>query len=95
MRTMAEMETGILEAHQIRAKHDGVHAVHSYVAVMELCRDFATQGAWAPYVDGMFDEALAKLRIIARTGFAPKSSAHALPRRPHVARSYAHHSAEL
>jgi hypothetical protein len=81
MRTTDDMDAAIMEAKLIRARHDGVHLVHSYLAVLELCRELATQGAWGEYIDGMFDEAMMKMRHIERTGFAPKPTLSPVVRR--------------
>ena len=73
MFTPEELDAALLEAHLVRARHDGVHLVHSYVAVMELCRELRSQGSWGPPLDKMFDEAWAKVRFISRHGYAPKT----------------------
>ena len=72
MKTTTEMDAAIEEAKQIRARHDGVHQIHSYVAVMTMCRELVSAGSWAQCLGPMFDEALASVRHVDRTGFAPK-----------------------
>jgi hypothetical protein len=69
--TLHEIDSAIAEAEGVRSRHDGVHAIHSYVSVLSLCRCFAESGEWPETADRSFGSTMTKIRCIDRTGFAP------------------------
>ena len=66
---MKDLDAAISEAELVRARHGGVHAIHSYVSVLHFCRDFAELGDWPASVDTCFVETVANIRYVDRTGF--------------------------
>jgi len=71
--TLAEIDSAILEAEQVRASHDGVHTIHSCVMVLLLCRTFAENGDWSDSNTEDFHGTVTKVRCINRTGFPPRA----------------------
>jgi hypothetical protein len=71
VKTIAEIDAALMEAEQIRSRHDGVHSVHSCVAMLELIRGLMEMGAWRETAETAFDETMRRLRRIDRTGFDP------------------------
>jgi hypothetical protein len=71
VKTIEEIDVALIEAEQIRSRHDGVHSVHSCVAMLELIRGLMEMGAWRETAETAFDETMRRLRRIDRTGFDP------------------------
>jgi hypothetical protein len=71
VKTIEEIDAALFEAEQIRSRHDGVHSVHSCVAMLELIRGLMEMGAWRETAETAFDETMRRLRRIDRTGFDP------------------------
>jgi hypothetical protein len=69
---LPEIDSVIQEAEMVRSRHDGVHVVHSCLTALRICRHILLSGDWAPDIAASYDETVAKLRFIDRTGFAPK-----------------------
>jgi hypothetical protein len=67
--SIEQIDSDILEAEQIRARHDGVHATHGYVAVLRLCRESVTDGVWNRTIETAYQKTLRNMRIIDRQGF--------------------------
>jgi hypothetical protein len=64
------IDAAILEAEQIRARHDGVHVVHSCLCSLTLLRGFAEAGEWTKQADAVLTRTMEQIRRIDRTGFA-------------------------
>ena len=63
------IEDATMEAEQIRARHDGIHAIHNCVCNLRLLRDVADAGQWSINSDTIFRDTMRRLRVIDRTGF--------------------------
>lgn len=73
MKSVSEMNTAILEAEGVRARHDGIHEVHSYLCVLHLCRDIKAIEHWLPAKAALiFDDTMRKIRVVNFTGFPPR-----------------------
>jgi hypothetical protein len=69
--TLHEIDAAINEAQGVRARHDGVHAIHGCLAVLFLCRDLAESGKWPDAAEKSYRATMIKVRCIDRTGFPP------------------------
>lgn len=84
VKTIEEIDAALIEAEQIRSRHDGVHSVHSCVAMLELIRGLMEMGAWRETAESAFDETMVRLRRIDRTGFDPDRDPFYPPARVHA-----------
>ena len=72
------LDAALREGEQIRARHDGVHAIHSCVCTLQLLRTLARNGDWYANTEAALNVTLQRMRIIDRTGFDPILPAHGM-----------------